>query len=178
MDSYEHLSAAFQRRMACIAGAVDILAPGIEAAVTKLIGAVMEDRKILLCGCGTDKALVEHMAQTLRCPDPPPSLPAIAIIGDGEPDVDASLWRDLRTLSRDGDVLLALDTRDGAAFAQISARFAQERNLSAIILSQYLEPLADSCVVLEAEDQSLRSELALMATHCLREQIRHQLLGE
>lgn len=177
-QSYARIAASFHRRIDTIASAVDSMAPGLEAATTLLTQAVLEDRKVLVCGCKEDATLAAHVAAILRTPqEPGPALPALAFSSDVE-DGDDQLWRDLRTISRDGDILLCIDSHRGAALAHRGIEFAKTRNLVTIAMSEKLRIDDIACIELHAEDSDLRSELILMASHCLQEQIKQILLGE
>jgi phosphoheptose isomerase len=179
MDNYDRIAGAFHRRIDCIAGAVDAMAPGIDSAAQLLTQAVLEDRKILVCACAGDAGLATHVAKTLRASgDAGPALPALAFTSDEAPGDHSQLWRDLRTLSRDGDVLLCLDSSTGAELARRSVQFALQRNLVAVAVSDTLDGVAGTHITLRAETRALRSELMLMACHCLQEQIKHVMLGE
>jgi phosphoheptose isomerase len=179
MDNYDRIAGAFHRRIDSIAGAVDAMAPGIDSAAQLLTQAVLEDRKILICGCAGDAGIATHVAATLRTPgDAGPALPTLAFTSDEAPSDHSQLWRDLRTLSRDGDVLLCIDSSAGAQLARRSVHFAVQRNLVAIAVSEPLDGIAGTRITLQAENPALRSELILMACHCLQEQIKLVMLGE
>lgn len=178
-DSYDRIATSFHRRIDNIASAVDTMAPGLGAAASLLTQAVLEDRKILVCGCGEDATLAAHIAAVFRTPiDSGPTLPALAFYADHPLSEDASLWRDMRTISRDGDVLMCVDSLKDAPMARQCISFAAKRNLVAIALSE--NPGVDGaiCLDMRVADRNLRSELLLMATHCLQEQIKQFLLGE
>ncbi len=178
MDSYQRTASAFHARIDCIAAAVDTLAPGIELASQLLTQAVLEDRKLLVCASGEDSALAQLLTRLLRDPeDGGPPLPAIALEASAPVDAGAVLWRDLRTLSRDGDVLICIDTSPGATLALQASDFAEQRNLNALLLSEE-QIKANYCIPLPAETRELRRELLLMVFHSLMQEIRQLLLGE
>jgi len=180
VSSYDRIAAAFHQRIDTIAGAVDAMAPGIEAAAGLLVQAALEDRKVLVCALGPDQALGELAARLLRRPDEGlPALPALALTrDDAAQGLDGALAGDLRTLSRDGDLLLAIDTAQEGSVATACAALAGERNLSLVTLSEPLALAVDAPIALVADARALRSELALMALHCLHTEIRQLLLGE
>lgn len=178
MTSYDQIAADFHRRIECIAGAVDYLAAPLEQAAELLAGAALEDRKILVCACGSDVGLGQYIASLLRTGDSGPSLPAMAFVDPGLPNDGADFWRDLRTLSRDGDVLLSLDTQSNAPLAAHCAEFARQRNLPTISLSDSSTATDGLLIPLMANDDGLRTELALMVAHSLRDQVWQRLLGE
>ncbi|WP_439105703.1 phosphoheptose isomerase [Congregibacter sp.] len=176
--SYQRIAASFHQRIDAIANAVDSMAPGLAAAASLLSQAVLEDRKILISACEEDAVLAELVATVLRTPiEPGPALPALALRSDSH-EGDPTLWRNLRTLSRDGDVLLCIDSGAGATLARKYVEFAEKRNLIAIVLSEKLEISGGTCIALNVEHPDLRRELILMASHCLRDQTKQVLLGE
>lgn len=175
---YDQIAADFHRRIECIASAVDHLAAPLEQAAELLAAAALEDRKILVCACGCDEGLGQYIARLLRTGDSGPSLPALAFGDPGLPDDDADFWRDLRTLSRDGDVLLSLDTQINAPLATRCAEFASLRNLLAISLSDASTATDGLSIPLMANGDGLRTELALMVAHSLRDRVWQRLLGE
>lgn len=177
-QNYERTAASFHRRIDAIASAVDVMAPGLEIAASLLTQALLEDRKILVCGCAEDATLASHIAAVLRTPqEPSPPLPALAF-SSSSANGDAQLWRDLRTLSRDGDVLLCIDSYTGASLAKSCITFAKKRNLTTITLSESTGVEGIACIELQANEQVLRSELILMASHCLKEHVKQVLVGE
>ena len=66
MSSYDSLSRQFHARIDAIAGAVDALAPGLEAAAAQVVEAALSDQRVLLCASGPDAALAHYFAQQLR----------------------------------------------------------------------------------------------------------------
>jgi hypothetical protein len=106
-----------------------------------------------------------------------PAPPLLKSSGRDVPE-GTDMWRDLRTLSRDGDVLLCLDTNADAPLATRCAEFARQRNLLAISLSDAGTATDGLSIPLIAPDEGLRKELALMAAHSLRDQVWKHLLGE
>ncbi|MEE4277494.1 MAG: phosphoheptose isomerase [Halieaceae bacterium] len=180
MNTYERIAGAFHRRIDCIAGAVDFLAAGVEQGAALLTQAVLEDHKILVLGTGSDAGLALALAESLRGAEAgAPALPALALTHDDDVGTESALWRDLRVLARDGDVLLCLDTRSGAPLARAASKLAQDRGLRFVSLAEGSQSGAgDVAIELNADDRPLRRELLLMASHCLQTEIRHLLLGE
>mgnify|MGYP001025338128 CR=1 FL=1 len=179
MTGYRRIAEAFHRRIDCIAGAVDAIAPGIEAGAALLTQAALNDRKIIVCGTSCDAGLAQFLAECLRGAEAAaPALPALAIAHDDIPGRDSVLWRDLRLLARDGDVVVCLDSSDGAATARTCTQLAGERNLYLVTLSEALGGDSSSCIELTADTPELRRELMLMACHCLQGEIRHLLMGD
>ncbi|GAB5414739.1 MAG: phosphoheptose isomerase [Congregibacter sp.] len=180
MNNYERIAREFHQRIDCIAGAVDDLAPGIEAASAAVVACVLADHKILVVGAAAAAALAEHLATSLCVAvGNKPALPAIAVTSDAEAIADHSFWHRLRTLSRDGDLLVCLDTREDALMARHCAEFARQRNLAAIVLSEKHTDLSqDLSLTINTPNPVLRSELLLMAAHCLTSCSHQLMLGE
>lgn len=178
-DDYESIAALFHQRIDSIVGAVDSMAEGLQGAANSAMQAVMEDRKLLLIGCAEDAMLAQYAAGIFRTPvDGTPPIPAIAITADTSDTPDSIIWKELRTLSRDGDVMIAIDTRDQGPSVAQSMLVANERNLVSINLSEQLESAANATILLRASDSLQRRELALMALHTLQALIRRTWVGE
>lgn len=187
MDSYERIALAFHQRIDCIAGAVDALAPGLEAASATVVQTLLNDGKILIVACEGDAALANYLASSLRSSElAGPPLPALPLVCDQLPDnalealpnKEHELWTALKTLSRDGDVVLCLDSSEQAFLAKACSRIAVERNLISISMSEPDKDCQGLNIALQAESTHLRRELMLMASHCLGDQIQCILLGE
>lgn len=177
MDAYAVTAQAFHQRIDLIASAVDRMAPGIAAGAQCLVEAVLSDGKVLICAAGDDEALGAYVTTCLRQPVAGgPALPALHLGSDARPGDGATLWRDFRTLSRDGDVLLCIDSSTESSVAASAVRIAGERNLAAITLSQV--QLSEVHIPLIADTAALRGELALMAINNLRTLSRLIMLGE
>lgn len=175
---YQQLADGFHRRIDCIAGAVDALAPGIDAGARQIVSAVLADQRILLCGSPRDSALAHYATLLLRRPgDSLPALPAIHFDSAGQ-GVE-QLWQDVRCLSRDGDLLVCFDSSDAGDTALGAAALAAQRNLLPVLFSVATDPQGGSLpITLQAADSELRRELALMAFHELRGRVLRLLMGE
>jgi phosphoheptose isomerase len=177
---YEHIASSFHTRIDAIAGAVDALAPGLQAAAQQIVDAALNDQRILVCAGGDDTALGSYAGHLLRSSwGGAPPLPALALGSTTDDSGRASLWRDVRTLAKDGDVLLCIDTAENALLAREAGAVAAERNLCAQLLSELTElPGAGILLPLNSDEITLRRELALMSVHSLRELIADLLMGE
>lgn len=179
MSDYPRIAQAFHQRIDVIAGTVDLLAPALEEAADRLLQAVMNDRRMLICGCGHDGALARYATTLFLDSDGRvPPLPALMV--DGEGADSERLWSNLRSLSRDGDLLLCIDSSSDANAAMRSAQLAQQRNLDAILLSNAQPATAGNALLLPvpAEAAQTRRELAVMALHTLRELLIQRLMGD
>lgn len=180
MTPYEHIASSFHTRIDTIAGAVDALAPGLQAAAQQIVDAVLNDQRILVCAGGDDTALGSYAGQLLRSRwrDAPP-LPALALSCTTDDSGRASLWSDVRTLAKDGDVLLCIDTAEDALLAREAAEVAAQRSLGALLMSGLTTlPGTGILLPLHSDEITLRRELALMSVHSLRELIADLLMGE
>ena len=179
MSSYDRIATSFHTRINTIAGAVDAMAPGIERGAAMLVQAALDDRKVLVCGAGPDGDLAAHTASRLReGDDGVPALPALAIATGQGASLPNLFDRDLRALSRDGDVLICIDTSEEGRVAAYSLEVARARNLGLVLLSRFGDSDAQAEITLLADSSILCSELALMALNCLDHEIQHLLLGE
>ena len=177
VSGYARIAESFHRRIEAITGAVDAMASGIEEAAAVLTQASLEDQRIFVGGAGSDASLASFLADALRSGDGAcPPLPAFAL-GCSEATGD-TLFSDLRTLARDGDVFLCIDTLKSAPLTASGSEFAAARNLRLVTLSEGIDARAAATVALTAATRELRRELLLMACHCLQVEIRHLLLGE
>lgn len=176
--SYQRVARDFHQRIDAIAAAVDELAPAMEAAAALIVEAAVNDHRVFFCSGDYEAGIASYMAQQFRSGGGVyPALPVLSLDGGREGDNQAPLWRDLRALSRDGDVILCIDSSDGGALAQHAAALAAERNLPAIILSQATSVTA-TLLPLSHPKPELRREMALMALHSLHALILQTLMGE
>lgn len=198
-DSYEQIAAGFYRRIESIAAAVDCMAAALQAAAERVVAAALADQRIIICSAEEDAGIGAHVVGLLRRPDSTlPAIPALLLSAENPVDPASKMWQDLRTLARDGDILLCIDSEAGAPLGKLSADFAAPRNLPSIVLSDTEAGTGSIWIPLGApsdtaasaaaqtaghsigtafEERALRQELLLMAAHSLQEQIRRQLLG-
>ena len=137
---------------------VDDIASAASLLVTSLEGG----GKILICGNGGSAADAQHLAtefvSTLTIDNPRPSIPAIALTTDtslltaiaNDFGPDGVFERQVESLGRRGDVLIAISTSGNSANVIRAAERAQEQRLRVIALTGSsggkLAPLADVAV--------------------------------
>ncbi len=137
---------------------VDDIASAAELLVTSLRGG----GKILICGNGGSAADAQHLAtefvSTLTIDNPRPSIPAIALTTDtslltaiaNDFGVEGVFERQVESLGRDGDVLIAISTSGNSANVVRASERAQEQGLRVIALTGgsggKLAPLADVAI--------------------------------
>jgi phosphoheptose isomerase len=194
MDYYQIISENFQNTIETIAGSVDTLAGPIEMASQLMVGALLEDHKIIACGNGVDGALAQLFTSNLlsRFEHDRPALPALNLGSDGSSltaiaqaggliDVYS---RQLRALGQQGDILLSINSTDEASNMLRAIQSAHQRNMRVVALSTNAGSELSS--LLRPDDVELRVnnprrpkvvELHTMVIHCLCELIEHNLFG-
>jgi phosphoheptose isomerase len=194
MDYYQIIAENFQSTIETIALSVDNLAEPIERGSQLMARALLEDRKIVACGNGVDAVLAQLFACNLlsRFEHERPALPALTLGGDGasitaiahSSGVIDIFSRQLRALGQAGDVLLCINSSDGANNLLRAVQAAHERNMTVVALSNTGD--SELSTLIRAEDVELRVdalrqprivELHTMAIHCLCELIDHSLFG-
>lgn len=194
MDYYQIISENFQNTIETIAVSVDSMAGPIESASQLMVGALLEDHKIIACGNGVDGALAQLFTCNLlsRFEHDRPALPALTLGSDGS-NVTAIAQagglidvysRQLRALGQQGDVLLSINSSDEASNILRTVQAAHDRNMKVVALSNNADSELSS--LLGPDDVELRIsnprrprivELHTMVIHCLCELIEHNLFG-
>ena len=130
-------------------------------------GAVLTDSiraggKLLICGNGGSAADAQHLAtefvSTLTIDHPRPSIPAIALTTDSslltaisnDYGVEGVFSRQVESLGRPGDVLIAISTSGSSANVVRAAEAARERSMRVVSLTGSgggaLAPLAEVAI--------------------------------
>ncbi len=134
----------------------------IVAAAAILTGSLRGGGTLLICGNGGSAADAQHLAtefvSTLTVDHPRPSIRAVALTTDtslltavaNDFGVERMFARQLESLGRPGDVLVAISTSGNSANVLRAAETARERDLRVVALTGAsgggLAPLADVCV--------------------------------
>jgi len=134
----------------------------IASAASLLVTSLKGGGKILICGNGGSAADAQHLAtefvSTLTIDNPRPSIPAIALTTDtslltaiaNDFGPDGVFERQVESLGRRGDVLIAISTSGNSANVIRAAERAQEQRLRVVALTGAsggsLAPLADVAV--------------------------------
>ena len=134
----------------------------IASAASVLVASLEGGGKILICGNGGSAADAQHLAtefvSTLTIDNPRPSIPAIALTTDtslltaiaNDFGPDGVFERQVESLGRRGDVLIAISTSGNSANVIRAAERAQEQRLRVIALTGSsggkLAPLADVAI--------------------------------
>ena len=131
-------------------------------AASILIGSLSAGGKLLICGNGGSAADAQHLAtefvSTLTIDNPRPSIPAIALTTDSslltaianDFGVEGIFARQVESLGRAGDVLIAISTSGNSANVVRAAEQARSQDVRVVALTGasggMLAPLADAAI--------------------------------
>lgn len=194
MSYYRIIANNFQSTIETIALSADELATTIELGSQLMAGALLADRKIIACGNGVDAALAQLFACNLlnRFEHDRPALPALSLAADNASltaiaqagafnDVYA---RQLRALGQAGDLLLCINSGEGASNLLRAVRTAHERDMVVVVLTSTRDNALGA--IMRPDDVELRVsatrqarvvELHTMAINSFCELIDHSLFG-
>ncbi len=194
MDYYPIIAANFQDTIETIAMSVDDLATMIERGSQLMASALLADRKIIVCGNGVDAAVAQLFTCNLlnRFEQDRPALPALSLAADNASVTAIAqagtfndiFSRQLRALGQPEDVLLCINSGEGASNLLRAVQTAQERNMGVIALTNARDSTLGA--VIRPEDVELRVnatrqarvvEIHAMAIHSFCELIDHSLFG-
>lgn len=141
----------------------DACADDVAEAVELLVGSFRAGGKLLICGNGGSAADAQHLAtefvSTLTIDHARPSIPAIALTTDtslltavaNDFGVEGMFSRQVESLGRPGDVLLAISTSGSSPNVVRAAERAAELELRVVALTGEtggeLAPLADVAIL-------------------------------
>lgn len=194
MDYYPIIAQSFQDTMETIAMSVDDLAGVIARGSQLMASALLSDRKIIVCGNGIDAALAQLLVCNLlnRFEQDRPALPALSLTMDSASVTaiaQSSAFNDiysrqLRALGQPDDVLLCINSSDGASNLLRAVQTAQEKGMAVIVMTSVRETMLSA--VMRPEDVELKVnatrqarvvELHTMAIHHFCALIDHSLFG-
>lgn len=131
-------------------------------AASILIGSLSAGGKLLICGNGGSAADAQHLAtefvSTLTIDNPRPSIPAIALTTDSslltaianDFGVEGIFARQVESLGRAGDALIAISTSGNSANVVRAAEQARSQDARVVALTGasggMLAPLADAAI--------------------------------
>jgi D-sedoheptulose 7-phosphate isomerase len=194
MDTIERIARHFQASADLTRDLGELLSPAIAAAAMTIVQALMEDRKVLVCGQDGSAVLAAYIADCLLgCHERErPGLAVIALDGERQglspcrhgPDSDQRFARPLLALGQQGDVLLALCSSGNEPPMLGAIRAAHEREIRIIALTgadggKLLELLHpdDIHIGVPHHSNSRVQEVYLLTLHCLCDAIDSHLLG-
>lgn len=145
MDFYQIIAGNFQANIEAVSLSVDELAAPIEHSTGLITGALLGDRKVIVCGNGPDAALAQLFSCTFlsRLENERPALPALCLSSDASSltaittssGINDLYSRQVRALGQSGDVLLCISSGDGHNNLIRAVQAAHERNMAVIALS-------------------------------------------
>ncbi len=185
----------FHQHLHTVDELMDSLAPVIVDGASRMIAALLADRKILTCGNGGSAADAQHFSSELlnRFEKERPGLPAIALTTDSSTitsiandyNYDDIYAKQVRALGQPGDVLLAISTSGNSANVIRAVVAAQERDMIVVALNgrdggELSTLLAgdDVDICVRGPSTARIQETHILAIHCLCDLIDHQLLGQ
>lgn len=169
--------------------------PQIAAAAESLIGCLLNEGKILVCGNGGSAADAQHFASELlnRFEMERPGLPALTLTTDASTLTSIAndyqfadiFAKQIRALGQPGDRLIAISTSGQSGNIINAVRAAHERDMSVIVLSgrdggPLAATLRDNDIEIRVPAQSTAriQEVHIVIIHCLCDLIDRQLLGQ
>lgn len=194
MDYYQIIANNFQATIETIAMSVDDLAEPIERGRQLMANALLSDRKIITCGNGVDAALAQLFVCNLldRFEADRPALPALTLGGDSASvtaiaqsnGINDIFSRQLRAVGQAGDVLLCINSSEGAGNLLRAIQAAHERNMGVIVMSNTADGelgtlIRDEDVEVQVHATRRASivEIHTMVIHSFCELIDHSLFG-
>ena len=144
-SDFEQIQATYSDSIQAQISAASVLPGTIEVAGNKMIDAIMNNKKILVCGNGGSAASAQYFAAKLlnRFEIERPSLPAIALTTDtttltaiaNDYHFNNIFSKQISALSTDGDILFVI-TNSGDSTNIIEAiKMAQQKNMIVILLT-------------------------------------------
>ena len=194
MDLISRISQHFADSAQTKLDAIEMLAAPIAGATELMVGALINNGKILACGNGGSAADAQHFAAELvgRFEMERQGLAAIALTTDSsimtavanDYGYNAVFEKQVRALGQPGDILLAISTSGNSASVIEAIRAAHDNDLHVVALTgkgggEIGALLRDSDVHLcVPSDRTARiQEVHLLAIHCLCDGIDCLLLG-
>lgn len=195
MDPVQRVKNNFLESIQIKTDATDELAPVIANSAAAIANALLNDKKILVCGNGGSAADAQHFSAEMlnRFEMERPGLPAIALTTDTSTLTSiandyqyAEIYsKQIRALGQEGDVLLAISTSGESHNIVHAIDAAHDRNMTVIALTgREGGQIAD---LINNDDFEIRvptwstariQEVHIMVIHSLCDLIDLQLLGQ
>lgn len=170
------------------------LSATIEFASQRLVSAILNDNKILVCGNGASAAnAVQFSASMLnRFERERPALPAIALTTDtatitsiaNDYHFDDIFSKQVKALGQSEDILLIFSSTGNPANIVKAVTAAHDKNISVIALTGHdggmLAPILNSSDIeirVPSNNDSRVQETHLLISHCLCDLIDQQIFG-
>lgn len=195
MDPIQRVITNFNESIRNTKDCVDALSPCIAEAAKVMTDALLNDRKILVCGNGGSAADAQHFSSEMlnRFETERPGLPAVALTTDGS--TLTSIANDYRyedvfskqvlALGQPGDVLLVITTSGNSRNILGAIEAAHQREMLCVALNggdggDLTSTLRENDVNICAPGPSTAriQEVHSIAIHCLCDLIDFHLLGQ
>lgn len=195
MDQYQRIAGHFQQAIELIALSVDVLAEPIERSSELISQALLQEKKVIVCGNGPDSALSQLFASNLinRFEYDRPGLPALSLGQSGTnlsatsdtSNINDIYARQITALGQAGDVLFCISSERNHQSLQQAIQAAQDRNMMIVALSnssnQQLGNMLrheDVELIVTAQRQPHVVEVQTMIIQCICELIELSLFGD
>lgn len=191
----ERIRQNFTESIQTTIAAADAIADAIAKAGEMLVHCLLDGHKILICGNGGSAAQAQQFAAELlnRFERERPSLPAIALSGDGvsltaiaqDYQFSEIFAKQIRALGQAGDILVVLSTSGNARNLLQAMDAALSRDMLILALTSHdggeVAGLvsAQDCEIRVPSNSTARSqEVQLLILHCLSDYIDRRLFGQ
>lgn len=195
MDYYSLIANHFQQTIEAASMSVDTVAPQIESGAILMTQALLQDKKLIACGIGSDGLVAQLLVSKLlnNTEQERPALPALALqaaagdlISTGQNNTsDESVSRQLSALGQEHDVFICVNSErhcHPSIMRAISA--AQDRGMHVVAISSAIDESitslltpGDANIRVESAQSSSITELHTMVIHCLCTLVEYDLFG-
>ncbi len=172
-----------------------LLAPDIASAASKIIDALLSDKKMLICGNGGSAADAQHFSSELlnRFEKERPGLPAISLATDASTvtsiandyNFDDIFGKQVRALGSPGDILLCISTSGNSTNIIRAVEAAHERDMACVALNGREGGDLTSCmsqndinICVPGQSTARIQEMHIIIIHCICDLIDFHLLGQ
>lgn len=191
----ERIQRQFDEHLRVTHEAVEAVDESVARGAELIVGCLLDEHKVLVCGNGGSAADAQHFASEMlnRFELERPELPAIALTTDSSTltsianDYDFSVVyaKQVRALGQGGDVLVAITTSGNSTNIIGAIQAAHARGMRVVALTG--RDGGGCASLVGPEDVEIRvpgpstariQEVHILVIHCLCDLIDHQLLGQ
>lgn len=190
----DRITLHFNESLQTLQDSLTELSATIEFASQKLVSAILNDNKILVCGNGASAANAVQFSATMlnRFERERPALPAIALTTDtatitsiaNDYHFDDIFSKQVKALGQSEDILLIFSSTGNPANIVKAVTAAHDKNISVIALTGHdggmLAPIlnaSDIEIRVPSNNDSRVQETHLLISHCLCDLIDQQIFG-
>jgi D-sedoheptulose 7-phosphate isomerase len=195
MDPIQRIHQHFTQSFEVKQQTLQIAGPIIAQAAERMAHCLSYEGKVLACGNGGSASDAQHFASEMvnRFAFERPGLPAIALTTDSclltsianDSAFEEVFARQVKTLGRGGDILLAISTSGNSSNIVAAIQAAQERGMLVVALSGrdgglMAKQLAerDTEIRIPSTSTARIQEAHILAIHCICDLVDHFLFGE